>query len=188
MLFRSYRPSDPMHHINWKASSKGQGLLVNQFDSTTNIQMRMFLDTEDSGIVRHEELTEEGIRIAASLASRIVKEKMELTVTGNGMGCIHLKDGAGNIQVLYQELSHIDINKPVGRICEELEKEKERLQSGAVYVVISMNQDKETAEAVASIAGGGAPVLWVIPVSVSDEVTVGNIRGVRIFRWEMTGV
>ena len=49
---RDYHPSDPMHHINWKASAKGQGLLVNQFDSTTNIRMRMILDTEDSGPLR----------------------------------------------------------------------------------------------------------------------------------------
>lgn len=184
---RDYHPSDPMHHINWKASSKGQGLLVNQFDSTTNIQMRMILDTEDSGIVRHEELTEEGIRIAASLASRMVKEKMELTVTGNGMRHIHLKDGAGHIQTLYQELSRIDIRKPVKRLCEELKKEKEKLQSGVIYVIISMNQDKETAGAVASMAEGGNSVLWVIPVKDSSEGRMGSAGGVHIFRWEMTG-
>ncbi len=202
---RDYHPSDPMHQINWKASSKGQGLLVNQFDSTTNIRMKIILDTEDSGIIRREELTEEGIRIAASLASRIVKEKMELTVTGNGMNQIHLKDGAGQIQSLYQELSRIDTYKPVNRICEELQKEREKLQSETIYVIISMNQDQDTVSAIASMAKNGNPVLWVLPVSASDERRASsaedssmplsassknakynmNIKSVRIFRWEV---
>lgn len=182
---RDYHPSDPMHHINWKASSKGQGLLVNQFDSTTNIRMRMILDTEDSGIVRHEELTEEGIRIAASLASRIVKERMELTVTGNAVKPVRLKDGAGHIQALYQELSRIDLQKPAGRISREIDRERKNLQSGVIYVIISMNQDGDTAGAIASLAAGGCPVLWVVPVHASWELTTGNVPGVQIFRWEM---
>lgn len=184
---RDYHPSDPMHHINWKASAKSQGLLVNQFDSTTNIRMRMILDTEDSGIVRRDDLTEEGIRIAASLASRIVKEKMELTVTGNGMQTVYLKDGAGQIQRLYQELSRIDLRKPVQRLWKQLEKEKEKLQAGIIYVVISMNQDPDTVNSVASMGKSGCPVLWVMPVPVSSEQTVPDIRGVNIFKWEMNG-
>ena len=184
---RDYHPSDPMNHINWKASANGLVLLVNQFDSTTNIRMRMFLDTEDSGILRHDDLTEEGIRIAASLASRMVKQRMELTVIGNGMEPIYLKDGAGQIQTLYQELSRIDIHKPARRLWEVLKTEQEKLQSGFIYVIISMNQDTQTVKATASIAEKGCPVLWIIPVPLSTERTVGNIRGVNIFRWEMNG-
>ncbi len=184
---REYHPSDPMNHINWKASSKGQGLLVNQFDSTTNIRMKMILDTEDSGIIRHEELTEEGIRIAASLASRIVKEKMELIVTGNGMNQVYLKESAGQIYSLYQELARIDIHKSVKRLWEELEEEKEKLRTEVIYVIISMNQDQDTIRAVASMAEGGCSVLWVIPSSPFSEnpVKSTSIRGVQIFNWEV---
>lgn len=182
---REYHPSDPMHRINWKASSKGQGLLVNQFDSTTNIQMKIILDTEDSGIIRHEELTEEGIRIAASLASRIMKEKMELTVTGNGMNPIHLKEGAGHIHTLYQELSRIDLQKPAKRLWEELKKEKEKLRSEIIYIIISMNQDTDTVSAITSLAAGGSPVLWILPVPISDENITVRTKGINIFRWEV---
>ncbi|MDE7037785.1 MAG: DUF58 domain-containing protein [Lachnospiraceae bacterium] len=181
---RDYHPSDPMHHINWKASAKGQGLLVNQFDSTTNIRLRIILDTEDSGIVRQEELTEEGIRIAASLGFRIVKERMELTVTGNGMNKVCLKDGAGQIQTLYRELSRIDIHKPVPRLWEELRKEKEQPQSGIIYVIISMNQDEDTARSIASMAEN-VPLMWVIPVQNAGDCVTAPSGGVHIFKWEM---
>ena len=112
---------------------------------------------------------------------------MELTVIGNGMQPIYLKDGAGQIQTLYQELSRIDIRMPAKRLFETLKQEKEKIQSGVVYVVISMNQDPETVKAVAAMAENGCPVLWVIPVQVSTENTPENIRGVNIFKWEMNG-
>lgn len=181
---REYHPTDPMSHINWKASAKGQGLLVNQFDSTTNIRLEIILDTEDSGILRHDDLTEEGIRIAASLASYIVKKRMELTVTGNGMNRVFLKDGAGQIQSLYRELSRIDIHKPTDRLWETLRKEKEQLKACMIYVIISMNQDKDTVREIASMAEGDRPILWVIPVRHNADICVKSIRGVHIFTWE----
>ena len=182
---RDYQPADPMHHINWKASAKGQGLLVNQFDSTTNIRMKIILDTEDSRVIRQEELTEEGIRIAASLASCIVKAKMELTVTGNGMKPIHLKEGAGQIQVLYQELARIDTDKPVTRICENLRAEREKAGTGMIYVIISANQDIDTVRAVTAMAEGGAEILWVVPVRASAGIAPCNIRNVNVLKWEV---
>ena len=48
-------------------------MMVNQFDFTTKIKVRMILDTEDSALVSKETLLEEGIRIAASLALQLVK-------------------------------------------------------------------------------------------------------------------
>lgn len=194
---RDYCPSDPMNQINWKASAKGQGLLVNQFDSSTNVRMKLILDTEDSGIIRRDKLTEEGIRIAASLASRIVKGRMELTVTGNGMAPVHLKEGAGKLSALYEELSRIDIYRNAERISREILKERGELSAEVIYVVISMNQDEETAGAIASLAEWGNPVLWVIPVESGDLEASARCESVgaegsgagkaAVFRWEMEG-
>lgn len=184
---RDYRPTDPMHHINWKASAKGQGLAVNQFDSTTNIRMKIILDTEDTGIWRRDGLTEEGIRIAASLASRMVKEKMELTVTGNAIRPIHLKEGTGHIEELLRELACIDIYRQTERICEVLKRERKVSLPDVMYVVISMNQDKETAAAIAAMAENGNSVLWVAPSDGSSKNRPENFRGVTAFVWEMEG-
>lgn len=194
---RDYRPSDPMHQINWKASAKGQGLLVNQFDATTDIRMKLILDTEDTGMIRRDKLNEEGIRIVASLASRLVKGRMEVTVSGNGMGQVHLKEGAGQIQRLYEELARIDIYRKTERICGELWREKKELMANVIYVIVSMNRDKETKRAIASLAEKGNSVLWVIPVDsaklAGEAAPCEGVRkfkesvGIRIFQWEMEG-
>ena len=113
-----------MNQINWKASAKGQGLLVNQFDSTTNIQVKLILDTEDTGMIRRDKQNEEGIRIAASLALRLAGRGMDVTVAGNGIKRIHIKNGTGQMQKLYEELARIDIYEKTERLCSLLEEEK----------------------------------------------------------------
>lgn len=82
---REYNPTDPMNRINWKASARTGGLMVNQHDSTTSVKVTVVLDVEDSNILKYEELTEESIRIASSLAARLVRSGMELDITGNAV-------------------------------------------------------------------------------------------------------
>ena len=117
-------------------------------------------------------------------------------MTGNGMNQIHMKEGAGQIHELYEELARIDIYGKTERICKELEREKRELSPNVIYVIISMNQDKETAGAIASLAEKGNSVLWVIPVASAQLADTGlqggvreleSLRGITIFQWEMEG-
>lgn len=110
---------------------------------------------------------------------------MELTVTGNGMKPIHLKEGAGQIRALYQELARIDTDKPAARICENLRAEREKAGTGMIYVIISANQDIDTVRAVTAMAEGGAEILWVVPVRASAGIAPCNIRNVNVLKWEV---
>lgn len=93
---REYQRTDPMNSINWKSSARNQGLMVNQYDSTTKIQVTVILDVEDSGIYKYEELVEESIGIASSLAAVLVGNGMELNVVGNmRMNTTGYADGGG---------------------------------------------------------------------------------------------
>lgn len=80
---RGYTPADPMNHINWKASSRTGELMVNQFDSTTNVDVVILLDVSDPYILKNEDLQEETIRIVSSLAARLIQQKMPVRIIGN---------------------------------------------------------------------------------------------------------
>lgn len=80
---RKYVSFDPMNHINWKASSRTGELMVNQFDSTTNIDVVVLFDIDDPYILKNEDLQEETIRIVSSLAARFIRQKMPLRIAGN---------------------------------------------------------------------------------------------------------
>ncbi len=107
---------DPMHHINWKASARSSSLMVNQFDSTTSIQTTILLDVEDSRILRSEALTEEGIRIASSLAARLVRQNMELRLASNATTGKFISDSpdAGNTDNFANDPSAVSAGRPLG--------------------------------------------------------------------------
>lgn len=182
---REYRPEDPMHHINWKASARSTQMMVNQFDFTTNIKVRLILDTEDSTLISREVLTEEGIRIAASLTLQLVKQKMELTVTGNGIGETVLKSGAGHVQEIYQKLACIDLTTQVPRLSQFLIQEKKNIHHEEVCVIISANQDEKTAEAITALAYDGSTVVWVCPSYEGEVPKVVKRKNIQVIAWEV---
>lgn len=80
---REYTITDPMKTINWKASAKSGNLMVNTFDSAIAEKVMIYLDVEDTGILRQEELVEESIAVAASLARKLLSCGMEVGIAAN---------------------------------------------------------------------------------------------------------
>lgn len=80
---REYTVTDPMKTINWKASARTGELMVNTFESTHMEKVMIFLDVEDSGILKYEYLTEDSISVAASLAQKMITKGMEVGLCTN---------------------------------------------------------------------------------------------------------
>ena len=81
---RDYTTDDPMKTINWKASAKTGTLMVNTFDSALSQKAMLFLDVEDTGILKYEDLVEESISIAATLVRRLLRQGIEVGFCFNG--------------------------------------------------------------------------------------------------------
>lgn len=81
---RGYTLDDPMKTINWKASAKTGTLMVNTFDSVLSQKVMLFLDVEDAGILKYEDLVEESISIAATLARRLLRQGIQVGFGFNG--------------------------------------------------------------------------------------------------------
>lgn len=195
---REYRPTDPMHHINWKASARSDSLMVNQFDSTTSIHTTVILDVEDAGILRWESLTEESIRIVSSLAARMVREQMELDLISNAVYEVqddtgthdrelrwHLKPGAGKIGELNRMLACIDTQEKVPGIETLLQKEISAKRIGHIYVLVSKNQREEILAELRSLAKGNE-VLWVIPMRPEMKLSYKSTPSLQIMRWNLS--
>lgn len=90
---RDYTTDDPMKTINWKASAKTGTLMVNTFDSALSQKAMLFLDVEDSGILKYQDLVEESISIAASLARRLLRRGIEVGFCFNGSTAIGQESG-----------------------------------------------------------------------------------------------
>lgn len=81
---RGYTAQDPMKTINWKASAKTGSLMVNTYDSVMSQKAMIFLDVEDNGILRREDLVEESIAVAATLMRRLLRQSIEVGLCMNG--------------------------------------------------------------------------------------------------------
>lgn len=81
---RDYTIQDPMKRINWKASARAGSLMVNTFDSVRSQKAMIFLDVEDRGILRYEDLVEESIALAATLMRRLLRQGAEVGFVYNG--------------------------------------------------------------------------------------------------------
>lgn len=185
---REYR-RDPMHHINWKASAKSSSLMVNQFDSTTSIHTTILLDVEDPYILHSEALIEESIRIASSLAARLIRQNMELRLISNAVleACTVVwqgKPGAAKIHELNRMLTCIDTRQKVAQISELLQEEASEKHSGQIYVLISKNQASVGMNLLRALSVGNE-ILWVIPVRPGEALLHSDAPGIHLMRWEV---
>lgn len=80
---REYTLEDPMKTINWKASAKTGKLMVNTFDSVLTQKAMIYLDVEDSGILKYDNLIEESISVAATLVRKLITQGMEVGFASN---------------------------------------------------------------------------------------------------------
>ncbi|MDE7323444.1 MAG: DUF58 domain-containing protein [Lachnospiraceae bacterium] len=83
---RSYTTDDPMKTINWKASARTGSLMVNTYDSVQSRKAMVFLDVEDSGILKREDLVEESIAMAATIVRTLLRQNVEVGFAYNGEG------------------------------------------------------------------------------------------------------
>ncbi|MCM1283281.1 MAG: DUF58 domain-containing protein [Muribaculaceae bacterium] len=189
---REYQPTDPMNRINWKASSRMSDVMVNQFDSTTNLDLTLVFDLEDSHIWKNDSLLEETIRITSSLAARLVRARMPLMVFGNaalhkeeksGLFRVDLPAGAARMAELNQRLARIE---GASMSCLSLLSAIEPLaKNEQLIVLISKNTDKEIVAQVSRLATPARPLLWIIPINPATERPPITLPSVRTIFWEV---
>ena len=184
---RAYDPTDPMNRINWKASAKSGELMVNQFDATTNICVRCFLDVADSHILKYPHLVEEGISIVTSLAVQLVTDHMDLDVIGNAQRLsLSLKAGTDRLDELYRALACIQTDHISCSMGLLLREESRHVRENCLYLLVSKNDDEETVQGAQTLAAAGANLLWVLPADFRSES--GRERqenGIKLMRWEV---
>ncbi len=163
---RDYTMQDPMKNINWKASAKTGDLMVNTFTSVKNEKMMIYLDIEDRGILKKEDLTEESISVAATLYQKLLNKGTEVGI------CINLYD-ENREKIFYlppsRSKSHrIELEKTLATEWKEEDvadfgKVLECLSRDAIPVIISKNISEQRVRAAESLCGKKAKGIWVLP-------------------------
>ena len=163
---REYTIRDPMKTINWKASAKSGELMVNTFDSTLTERVMIYLNVADEGIIKHENLIEEGISVAATLAQKLIGKGMEVGIGLNAEGekfWISPAGGRGQLTSIERMLAELDAKDKVVPFSDILAE----MQEDTMPVFISRNTDG-AGRAIAEFIGKEREGIWVVPVTATE--------------------
>ena len=190
---REYRPGDPMNKINWKASAKEAGLMVNLLDSTSSAQVLIYLDVEDETIWKYGEIHEAGISLAVSLAEQLLQRGIATGLVTNGRD--HITEtpiavlpgtGRGQLVKLYQNLARLDLELPVGKFPELLSRQRRLLSEGqGIPVLISKNQGRSLFTEMEALAKIGGSAMWISTLYKDMEWKLPSSSCMEILRWEV---
>ncbi len=177
---RSYTTDDPMKTINWKASAKTGSLMVNTYDSVQSQKAMIFLDVEDAGILKREELVEESIAMAATLVRKLLRQNIEVGFSYNGGGQIMMptnsKSALTGLERMLAEYDPETDNRDFGELVRELFTEtfvKKPLSQDTLLVFISKNLDQLLMDCIRDYVGG-YQTLVVAPVYRSEKAVQKN--------------
>ncbi|MGX8728406.1 MAG: hypothetical protein ACSW75_02430 [Lachnospiraceae bacterium] len=93
---REYAPTDPMSSINQKAFARCGNLMVNLRDYTAGQEVCLLLNLEKPAIRYDRDLPEEEIRLAYTLAARLIEARLPVAFRTNGRDGLAPEDVSEN--------------------------------------------------------------------------------------------
>lgn len=203
---REYTVTDPMNTINWKASARTGELMVNTFESTLTEKVMIYLDMEDSGILKYEHLTEESVSVAASLTQKLIGRGMEVGLCVNSQtsftyvepstGGKHLTDIERTLSCCKSEgnvLPFTTLLAPqTGKGTHSIQTDDETPAfpappEDAIVIFISKNALQNKA-AIEQFAGGSQQAVWVIPYTRGETCNITKSNNIHICKREVSAI
>lgn len=192
---RDYRRTDPMKHINWKASARNGSLLVNLHESTLSQKVVLLLDCTGTGSAVVDTLNEISISIAAELCERMLTDGISVTILGNGADVLTgkaLNSGelSGRNAALYMRklLARTLCRNDLPPMLDLLNAQREHSgKENNLYVLISKEQKTRLLPAFEALAGEHEAI-WILPEdrNMPDRNKMTDTsKHVDIVRWSV---
>lgn len=190
---REYQPTDPMNKINWKASAKSEEWMVNIYGSTNAQEIMILLDLEDETAWKYDDIHEEQIRLAVTLAYRLTEAGIPVGLVTNGKDVkldkpLRLKSGTGKQQFINisRGLARIDLGKQKDDMAHVVEKERECMSCvQKTYIMISKNQREDCYGAFLSLIHHGANGFWISTRYNDMEWKLPKYGNFPVIDWEV---
>jgi uncharacterized protein (DUF58 family) len=165
---REYHPTDPLRSINFKASAISRQLMVNIHAPTSSKKLEIILNAEYYKTYPNFELYEQGIRLAATVASRYINNDVKVSFFTNGvdfyLGRQVSVDGgssSSHLHSILQALARIDVIFKAISMAPYLENLQD---DGTVYLIISSYHGEDFLNALEDMKNRGLDYIAIVPV------------------------
>lgn len=173
---REYQPFDDIRSINWKATAKTDELKVTQKNYTSLPAVRIFFNTEDTGLLKKEDCVEACFQIVAGLSKYFIAQGVRVSCYGNGVDLttgepviIEAGTGKGQLEQIYRSLARVDTANPVVDFKKYFGEKLLDRANNTITCIVAPNHYNHFVELIEEFQGGGGDYLWFYPVWESSE-------------------
>lgn len=182
---REYQPYDDMKSINWKATAKTGDFKVNLHDFTAVKSVRIFMNLEDTGIVKKEDCAEVCIRIAAGISKFFAEKGMKVSCYGNcrNFETEHLLqlEKKGDLQEVYRALAGIDLSKEMPAFHKLFEDRLFTKMQGEYTFLVSVNAYEDFVGLLQRYSLVSEDFMWFCPIKNKELPQIPNVLQ-KVFR------
>lgn len=189
---REYQSYDTMKTINWKASAKSGSLMVNVFDYTASQQITILLDLKPEPISKWDELTEESIRIAATLAAKFIDQGIPTALYTNAHDILtkepkHISAGSGvnHLRTINDALARVNITKDIPAFLPLLREKISSTDNNDYIVLISSNQKDDLQLTLTSLLADKKDFSWIVPYNNEMTLNINNVLLPHVTEWNL---
>lgn len=169
---REYQPQDDLKSINWKATARTGEFKVNQKNYTAEKSVRIFINLEDTGILKKEDCVEASLQIATALLLLFLEQGMQVAVYCNGVDVLHnepciLEAGGGIRQreAVLRSFALIDTSKPVRSFSELFSSRLSEASGALMTCIVSPNAYDDFATLILQYHTRHPEMKWFLPYS-----------------------
>lgn len=188
---RDYTPYDSMKTVNWSASIRTGALKVNEFNSSSSMEVILLLDTTKYTAWDSEDKIEESIRIAASMATKCVSKNIPVSLYSNGINKLSSKNvsisnttGKTGLELVYRNLACINIENQQLSFSDMIKDLKPSGNAKHLYIVISHHYDEDFINKLLVLQNFNSEVNLILVKSSGDTIEEINSK-IKTYTWEV---
>ena len=189
---REYQPFDPMKSVNYKASAKTGELKVNQHAPTSDESVHILLNLEQETIWQFNDILEESIRLASTVAYEYLEKGIPVSFTTNGLDIIGKKptriasgSGSSHKISINEALARIDTKQTVPSFIPFLTENAANRTKNDTLILISSFQRADFFDTMRTLKDENVPFFWIVPLHDDMELTAPADLSDDIFRYHV---
>lgn len=176
---REYQSFDDMRSVNWKATAKTGGLMVNQKNYTAMQTIRIFLNTEDLGVLKKEAEMESSMQIVMGLSCFFLSQGIKVAFYTNGRDVItgeaikiHGGAGIGQQDVIGRALARLDADRQPCSFVELFEEIILNHSEDSFTLFVSPNGYDDFLQMLYKLEEQGTMYTWFYPYDTCEIPSV----------------